>query len=233
MTCQRGLLIGIVLGAFTAAPASAQDDPKFGLLVSFPSPTVSVQWEMSERFAIRVEGSYSFRDDLLVDGPAVAPEVTTVGQSTVVFSPVDIRSTNETTSHTGSIGVAGIYTMHRSEQFRIYLAPRVSLGFTTQRVTATTTASNLPPGFPARFLEGLTGTQEFEASSTSPGAGVSLGAASNVNRRLALFGEAGFSYVRTNSPRVTLIGLVDPGSLGEGKRTTLNTRAVAGVMFMF
>ncbi len=32
-------------------------------MTSFPSPTVSFQWEVSERFALRIEGSYSYRDE--------------------------------------------------------------------------------------------------------------------------------------------------------------------------
>ena len=229
-SCFAGSLV--VLFAI-AAPAAAQDDPRFALLASFPSPTVSFQWELTERFAIRVEGAYSFRDESLTESSGDDPELTGGGSSQVIFIPINTESTSESTYHSGSIGVAGLFTIHRNEHVRLYVAPRLSVGFTNQRTTITTTATGLPPGLPPRLLEGLLGTQTYESSSTSPGGGVLFGAASNVHRRLALFGEVGVTYARTDAPLATIVGISTSRDLGDSKRTTINTRAVGGLMILF
>jgi hypothetical protein len=92
----------------------------------------------------------------------------------------------------------------------------------------------LPPGLPPNIFRDLSGSRTFESSSTSPAAGASFGAATNVHRRLALFGEAGFTWSRSELPLGgVLVG--GPGSFNgiETKRTTINTRAVGGVMLLF
>ena len=233
MTHPSSWFAGLVVVLFAmAVPAAAQDDPRFALLASFPSPTVSFQWELSERFAVRVDGSYSYRDELLTESSVDDPQISG-GSSQVIFIPINTETTNESTYHSGSIGVAGLFTVHRNEHVRLYVAPRLSVGFTNQRTTITTTATGLPPGLPPRLLEGLLGTQTFESSSTSPGGGVHFGAASNVHRRLALFGEVGVTYARSNAPLATIIGISTSREFGESRRTAINTRAVGGVMIRF
>jgi hypothetical protein len=231
MTHVSGRLIGFVLAlAAIAAPAAAQDDPRFALVTSFPSPTVSFQWEMSERFALRIEGNYSYRDESSDSTSGDEPAVTGPF-GTSVSIPISTRT--ESTSHTGSIGVAGIFTIHRSDQVRLYVAPRVSVVQSSQRTTFNTTVT-LPPGLPPNIFRDLSGSRTFESSSTSPAAGASFGAATNVHRRLALFGEAGFTWSRSDLPLGgVLVG--GPGSFNgiETKRTTINTRAVGGVMLLF
>ena len=229
-----GRLIALVLATSAiAAPAIAQDDPRFALLASFPTPTVSFQWALSERFALRVDGSYSYRDESLTESSGDDTQITGSGSAPVIFIPVDIQSTSESTFHSGSIGVWGLVTIHRDEHVRLYVAPRLSLGFTNQRTIITTTATGLPPGLPPRLLEGLLGTQTYESSSTSPGGGVHFGAASNVQRRLALFGEVGVTYARSDAPLTTIVGISSTRDFGNSKRTTINTRAVGGLMILF
>lgn len=64
--------------------------------------------------------------------------------------------------------------------------------------------------------------------------GASFGAATNVHRRLALFGEAGFVWSRSDLPLGTIVtGSQSPLGGIESTRTTVNTRAVGGVMFLF
>lgn len=234
MIYTSGRVPGIALAIVAlASPALGQDEPKFALLASFPSPTVSMQWELSERFAVRVDGSYTFLDNTLIESVPGESSTTMIGSSTVVVGSPDLEARSETTAHSGTFGVSGIYTFHRSEQLRLYLAPRLSLGFTSQTITSTITAINVPPGFPSRFLDGLVGTQVYESSSKSPGAGLAFGAAANIIARVALYGEAGFNYVRTTTPEAALIGLTRPRESTDSRRTTLNTRAVGGVMFRF
>lgn len=226
----RALVLISLVTTFVPA-AFAQDDPKFALLASFPSPTVSFQWELTERWALRLDGSYTFRDDTITES--------TPGESmrglggTVVFRTPDIETRQQTTAHTGTVGVSGIYSFHRSEQLRLYLAPRLFLGYTTQRISVSVTTSSLPPGFPPGLLDDLLRPQSFEASSKSPGAGLSFGAATNVHSRLALYGEAGVVYQRTSAPQPLLTGITGIRESIETKRTTVNTRALGGVMFRF
>jgi hypothetical protein len=223
--------------ASIAAPARAQDDPRFALLMSFPSPTVSFQWEASEKFAVRVESSYSYRYDWQRSSTGDEPPRLTP-QGTIVVIPTE--TVGETTSHTGSIGLAGVFTFHRTDQLRLYVAPRIAMSFSRQRLSATVTRT-LPPGFPAGVFD-VPGF-EAELSSTAPGAGASFGATTNIHNRLALFGEAGFIYQRSDQPFGIIGGVTTildgvlttttPSAPDEFRRTTVNTRAVAGVKFLF
>ena len=228
-----GLLLGFVLALVAiAAPAAAQDDPRFALVTSFPNPTVSFQWELSERFALRFEGSYSYRDE---SSDSTSGDDAVVSGPFGTSIPITSSTRSESTTHSGSIGVAGIFTIHRSDQLRLYVAPRVSMVHSSQRVTTDTTLT-LPPGLPTnifRDLLPLSGT--LESSSTSPAAGASFGAATNVHRRLALFGEAGFTWSRSDLPLLSVITGTSLSPLRdlETKRTTINTRAVGGVMLLF
>ena len=233
MTHASTRIIGLALAfvSIAATAASAQDDPKFALVVSFPSPTVSFQWELSERFALRFEGSYNYRDE---SSDSSGGDETVVSGPFGTSIPITTSTQTDATIHSGSIGVAGIFTIHRSDQMRLYLAPRVSIVQSSQRITIDATV-NLPPGLPPNIFRDLlpvSGT--FESSSTSPAAGASFGAATNVHRRLALFGEAGFTWSRSEQPLgAVLIG--GPGSANdvETTRTAINTRAVGGVMLLF
>jgi hypothetical protein len=215
-----------------AVPAAAQDDPRFALVTSFPTPTIAFQWELSERFALRIEGSYSYRDESSDSTSGDEPDVSGPF-GTSISIPTSTRA--ELTSHSGSIGVAGIFTIHRTDQLRLYVAPRVSVARTSQRITANTTVIRVPAGLPQNLLNTLIPpSQTFEYSSTSPAAGASFGAATNVHRRLALFGEAGLTWSRSDQP---LSGIVAGGlrllNEIESQRTIVNTRAVGGVMIFF
>lgn len=229
------LSLSLVLIAALVAPAAAQDDPKFALVASFPTPTVSFQWQAHEQFALRFEGSYSFRDESseYVSGGA------SIGGRTI--SPTS-RMKTETTSHNSSIGVTGVLTLHRSGRTQLYLAPRVFVSFTRQSLSEE--QASLP-----EFIEFLSSNGVFNqvtwrspdapagpttqsVSYASPGAGLSFGVSSAVFERIALFGEAGFSYGRSNSPN-SIGSTLSTIATATTKRTTASTRAVAGVMFLF
>lgn len=233
MTHAARRLFGFVFAiAIIASPALAQDDPRFALLTSFPSPTVSFQWELSERFALRVDGSYSYRDEV-TDAPIGGGSFGGSGfRETYV-----IERHLESRTHGGSIGIAGIFTFHRAEPIRLYIAPRVSLGFSRQRINVTetmvTTSEGVPPGVSVIFGSSPSPPETIRVSSTSPTAGASFGAVTNVHRRLALFGEAGFTYARSDSPPIGAIATTSSIDDYESKRTTVNTRAVGGVMILF
>jgi hypothetical protein len=228
------LVLSIVLAGL-AAPAEAQDDSRYALLTSFPNPTVSFQYEVNDRFAFRVETSYTYRDEES-EGPTSSVGLGVIGLPFETTSR-HVRSAAQT--HTGSIGVAGIITLHRAEQFRLYLAPRIALGFTRQSVTSTETITQTLTGRPtASNPTGTTTTtsvgepETVDNSSTSPSLGASIGASVDVHRRLALFGEAGFTYARRN--RASLLPTLSPLPTDyDYEVTSVNTRAVGGLMFRF
>ena len=229
MTHRQVLAAGLLL-MFTlvATPVAAQDQPRFALVTSFPTPTVSFQWEVSDRFALRVEGSYSFRDESLE---------TNTGDSGLPPAPGTIIITTSTstefTSHTSSVALAGIYTLHRSDQLRLYVAPRVGIAFTNQRNSIETSVVNPPTGIPASVINGFNRSETTDDSSSSPTAGVSFGASTPVMGRLILFGEAGLVYSSSDTPALgptTVIGVI---SRTRTDRSTINTRAIGGLMFYF
>jgi hypothetical protein len=59
----RQIAASLLAVAAFATPAIAQDEPRFALVASFPTPTVSFQWELNDRFGVRVDGSYTYRDE--------------------------------------------------------------------------------------------------------------------------------------------------------------------------
>jgi hypothetical protein len=225
----------VVVCSAVAGPAFAQDEPRFALVASFPSPTVSFQWEVNNRFAVRVEGGYSFRDE--------SSEYELGGNESFFNGLPTPRSTSrlDSTSHGGFLGVAGIVTMRRTDRMRLYLAPRVLLSFSRQSITETVSSSPrtlehvYSDGTSSRVIFGLGASDPTtaETSYTSPGAGASFGAASKVFDHVALFGEAGLTYSLSDTPAVGTTASLGSLASREVRRTTLNTRAVAGVMFLF
>jgi hypothetical protein len=219
----------LAVAAF-ATPALAQDEPRFALVASFPTPTVSFQWDLNDRIGIRFDGSYTYRDES-TDGVTGSSSFTDLGRGTV--SIVEILTHTESTTHTGSIGVAGLFTVHRTDHLRLYLSPRVLVSVSRQVISETSSTSGLPQGiFFGTSFSSRDESLSRESTSTSPGAGLSFGASSNVFERVALFGEAGFTYSRSDAPLILLPTSISSFN-SETSRTTISTRAVAGIMFRF
>jgi len=218
-----------------SAPAFAQDDPRFALVAAFPTPTVSFQWELNDKFAIRVEGSYSYRDSSTEDISTSAMYFGLAGTTTML----EQQTTIATTTNTTSLGIAGIFTIRRSDHVRLYLAPRISFGFSNQTTSQTRISSGtlLPSGsgvvfgFPSSDSESFT----TDDSSSSKGAGLSFGAVSDVFDRVALFGEFGAMFTRSDAPTFPTIIISSPTlrSDSNSMHSTISTRAIAGIMFRF
>lgn len=222
------ILFLTTLFAISAVPAAAQDDPRFALVTSFPTPTVSVQWDLSDRFAVRFEGSYNFGDESAESDS---------GDDDVPTPPGSIRirtaTTSQVTVHNTSFSIAGIYNLHRSDQLRLYVTPRVGIAISKQHYAISTAVVNPPPGLPPSVLDVFARTASLDETSSSPTFGASFGAATHVNRRLALFGEAGFNYSSVDTPTVIGPTLVTSTSNLRIERSTVSTRAVGGVMLYF
>jgi hypothetical protein len=230
----RVCVLLIALGSWPL-PATAQDDPRFALLTSFPNPTVSFQRELADRFAIRIEVSYTFRDET-TNRPLGSSSLSIGG-----FTQTSSRERHtETTSHTTSIAVAPIFTMYRTDRIGLYLAPRLALTLTRDRIrqtdTATITTSGVPTGVIITVGDGTPldpDTRTANMNYSSPSGALSLGAVTNLHPRLALFGEAGLGYARSNTPlsaSVLVLGVIDDS---EVRRSTINSRATAGMMIRF
>ena len=219
-----GRLAGFVLAlAALAAPASAQDDPRFALVASLPTPTVSFQWEAAGRLALRFDGSYSYRDE--------PPSTTSLGSSFTFSGQPTIREEIriESTSHSGTVGFAAIVAIHRNEDLRLYVAPRLAVRFSRTHSITTTTVTGLPPGVPPSAFGFEPGVESDDVSSTDPQASLSFGADVKVHRRLAVFGEAGLTYAPDAS--LVLVGLTT--SAIDRRVTTVGTRASVGLMIRF
>ena len=224
------LIASLLAVAAFATPATAQDEPRFALVASFPTPTVSFQWELNDRIGIRVDGSYTYRDES-TDTVNGSGSFNDRALGAIYFQQTLTHT--ESTTNIGSIGVAGLFTVHRSDHLRLYLSPRVLVSFSRTVATDTsTTINNLPPNVVFGFPGALDETISRESTSTSPGAGLSFGASSNVFELVALFGEAGFTYSRSDAPLILLPTSISSFN-SETRRTTISTRAVAGIMFRF
>jgi len=98
-------IVGSLLAvAAFATPAVAQDEPRFALVASFPTPTVSFQWELNDRIGIRVDGSYTYRDE----STDIVSDVSSFNERTLgTVYVLQTLTHSESTTNTGSIGVAG------------------------------------------------------------------------------------------------------------------------------
>jgi hypothetical protein len=230
MTKTPGRVGGLILFfAAIASPAAAQHDPRFALVGSLPAPTVSFQWEVSPRFAVRVDGSYNYRLTTTEESSGDDEPTIIDSPSGLIIFGSGIRSESRSTQtiHSGSIGVSAIVALHRTDQLRLYVAPRVSIALSRQHSSLVTTVT-VPAGSMFSYTPSYPDIS-VEWSSTSPGAGASFGVDLNVLKRLAVFGEAGFTYLRNETPLFAL-GLVMPTS---SRQAIVNTRAAVGVMFRF
>ena len=234
MSLGRRIVFSLLAVIVSASAVAAQDDPRYAIVTSFPNPSVSFQWELTDKFALRIDGSYSFRDESF-ESPVSS---TSISGGAITRTTVTERRT-ESTSHSGSIGLTAVMTIRRTDQSRLYLAPRALIGLTRQHIvqteTETTTTTGIPSNifftFPETSREPV--TRSVDASYTSPAAGMSFGAETNVHRRLALFGEVGFTYSRSDTPLIGTLSALGSIDDSETRRTALSSRAVGGMMIRF
>lgn len=208
----------LIFAALMAPAAEAQDEKRLGVVASFPG-SIGFHWQVTEAFAVRVDGSYSHvtsetssvNDDILRTIP---------GLPSVTFLPSLLVET-ESHAHNTSLAVSGLFTIYRSDPFRLYIAPRVGVAWSRSKTTSTATITGLPGGLPP---PGLTIPQDLELSTTAPTGGASLGASSRLGERFGVFGELGFNYSRSTQ---------DDEFLAERTTSTIGTRAAVGVTVFF
>lgn len=202
-----------------AESALAQSEPRFGVTAAFPS-SIGFQWQATDRFAVRVDGSYTYSstetssndDDILRLIPGLP--------STLPLPSFHIETRTESHNHATALAISGLFTIHRRDQFRLYLAPRIGVSWSQSATTTTTTVSGLvlpPPG-------SILPERAAEFSATSPTAGASLGAVSRLGDRFGVFGELGFQYSKSD---------LGDDLFAERSAIAVGTRAGVGVIVFF
>jgi hypothetical protein len=175
--------LAIVLCASTA---HAQSDRRFGFVMAYPA-TVGVQWQAADRLTIRFDGSYRHSTVESSSTPASFPIPNLPGGIRVpVF---EIRSSTSTTG--AELGLSVMFDVHRGDELRLYIAPRIAVLISTNEIE--TTITGLGPG----DLAALTVPANRETTSHSPSGGVAIGVSHDVSPRLRIFGEAGLNYSRS------------------------------------
>ena len=203
----------IVFAALTATAAQAQDDRRVGIVAAFPT-SIGVQWQVTDGFALRVDGTYS-HSSTEINSDAV----TTGGIPLPTLPSINVET--ESTSNSTSLSLSGLFTVYRREEFRLYIAPRFGMSWAQSKITSTATLTGLPPELANLFVP-----RDLETSATSPNGGASLGASTRVGERFGIFGEAGFHYSRSTQEN----------ELFEDEERVTNafgTRAAVGVIVFF
>jgi hypothetical protein len=208
----------LVFAALMAPAAEAQDEKSFGIVAAFPG-SIGFHWQMTDAFAVRVDGSYSHSTS----------EVNSVNDDILSLVPGGVTITSlpsilvETESHSDNtaFGITGLFTVYRREEFRLYVAPRFGVSFFRSKTTSTATLTGLPGGQPPPSVQI---PRDVELSTTSPNGGASFGGSSRIGERFGVFGELGFNYTRSTQ---------DDEFLGERTTSAVGTRASVGVTIFF
>jgi hypothetical protein len=199
------VILSISIAGLTPS-AFAQTEKRVGLVMGYPT-TVGVQWQVSDRFALRADGGFSFGETEQITVSLSLNGVTGGG------------STTESRHRTASLGVSGLFTVSRSDQLRLYLAPRAAWNVVHTSFTTEDSGSTFPGG--------VTRPPTTRSSSlTTNGLGLdgSFGANYRMSDRFAVFGEAGIS-------------LISPSAGGSSssilKSYILSSRGDVGVVIFF
>lgn len=196
-----------------AGIASAQDAPKVGLTVAFPA-AVGLLWQVSERFAIRPDFSFSWTSTKSSNPGSL---ITSPVGGILLGSP---GSESVSDSQNASVGVSALFTVQRRDALRIYVAPRVHYSRSTATSTTTYTAP-FPTGVPPQLF------QPMSRHSTNDGYSIAglFGAQYVLTDRFGLFGEVGVGYSWSDSSL--------PGILSSTRIRSGSIRSGVGVIVFF
>ena len=180
------ILVGLTV-AVSASSASAQTERRAGLVIAYPG-SVGIEWQAASRLALRIDGDYNQSSHEATSDFGFGRFLPSIPGLPVII-PESFEIATTTTLRDVDLGLSLLFDLRRSEQLRVYVAPRIGVNF-----ARTTTETEF--GGDARLLAALTVPADSETSSTSPSGGVALGASRDVSERFRLFGETGFHYVR-------------------------------------
>jgi hypothetical protein len=209
------LVVAAACAALTlcAPTAHAQTDRRFGFVIAYPT-SVGLQWQAADRLAIRFDGAYRHSS---VESASTPTPLSLPAFPNVIRIPVfEVRSSTTTTG--AELGLSVLFDLHRSDELRLYLVPRVAVLISTNEIE--TTIIGLTPG----DLAALTFPANRETTSTTPSGGVALGASHDLSPRLRFFGEAGVNYTR---------GTLDGFSLNNIKQRSFGLRSGVGAVVLF
>jgi hypothetical protein len=116
------------------------------------------------------------------------------------------------------LGVSVLVDLHRSDELRLYLAPRIAVLMSKNETETTIT------GLSPADLAALTFPANRETTSSTPSGGVTLGASHDISPRLRIFGEAGVNYSR---------GTLDGFALNNIKQSSFGLRSGVGAVVLF
>jgi opacity protein-like surface antigen len=208
------LIVAAASAAFvlSAPTAHAQTERRFGFVIAYPA-SVGLEWQAADRLAVRFDGTYRHSSVESSSTPTPFP----VGLPAVIRVPVfEIRSS---TSNTGAeLGVSILFDLHRSDELRLYIAPRFAVLISKTEIE--TTITGLTPG----DLAALTVPANRDTTSTTPTGGVAIGVSHNLTPRLRIFGEAGVNYSR---------GDLDGIAVNDITQTSFGLRSGVGAVILF
>ena len=182
----------IVLSAPTAL---AQTERRFGFVIAYPT-SVGFEWQAADRLAVRFDGTY--RHSSVESSATPTPAIPAIpGLPSVI--PIRVFEVRSSTTNTGAeLGVSLLFDLHRSDDLRLFVAPRV--GVLISKTEMETTITGLSPAELAAF----TFPANRDTTSHTPVGSVAIGASHDISPRLRIFGEAGFSYSRGDLAGVPL-----------------------------
>ena len=203
-----------------------------GMLVAYPA-AAGVHWQISDRFAIRADGGYSWSSSDTTESNTSEASTSSIGGSTIVFGGSSSTSHAESSSHVISLGLSALITVHKTDEVRLYVAPKVSFGISHLSGSITTEVMG-PPELSAFFPDRDNAFSHSETS-YSTGYSVSFGGSTMINRRFGVFAEAGLVFNHSDDPTLSVV--VNGVPLGAGKvessRKSLSTRGAVGIMLFF
>lgn len=231
MSRRIALIVSLLVVAF-APVASAQDKGKVGLVVGYPT-TAGVLWQVSDRIAIRGEGSFSWSSSKTEQPPDNSSSTFTFNDSstTVTFGGGSIGATQESHSVSGSVGISALITLTKTDELRTYIAPRVALAMARSTTTIEYDLSRFSsPTFGQVLLRGFE-NQKITTKSRTPSYGAAFGATTTLRERFGVFGELGFNYTPTGSVPLIIGGSSVTATIRESR--TVSLRSGIGVTIYF
>ena len=205
---RRALAVTLLL--LLPRAASAQETPRFGLVVAFPA-AAGVTIRISDRLAIRP----------MVGASKGSTETTTTITIPILFPADTPRTTTQTTTFTSwtvTADVSGILYLAAPDAFRMYVSPR----FVYNRGTSTS------PSVEVFAATTSTTTTTTTTTNSSYGVSGSFGAQYTLGQRFAVFGEAGPIY-RWSPPRI----IQSAFSRTEAKTWSVGIQSGVGVIVYF
>ena len=190
-------------------PALAQDERRVGLVMAFPSE-VGVLWQVSDRIAVRPDGSFTWAKHN--------------SSYSLSFDDVDYgRYESESSSHSIGGGFSVLVTVARWERLRAYAVPRVSYTRIAGDVRSTAVASS------AVFITGgivvADEQEDDQATGRAVEASGAFGVEYSLGERFGVYGEAGLSYASIKHPPFS--------SSDESSTRAVGSRSSIGIIFRF